>query len=154
MSEFDDSHTSGRGPRLPAAPKLPKKSAKAKEAAAVDTTGRRTWRGYVLWVVIALLGLAAAAEFRAQANYRRTLSTCNAALEKIEGRSPSETKHITFDDLKESLPSNPVYTKEVHSYVPSGVYTWTWQGVRRYKVHLIVNLKDGTVLDVASEPEA
>jgi len=153
MSEFDDSNTSGRSPRLPAAPKLPNKSAKAKEAAAVDKTGRRTWRGYVLWVVIALLGLAAVAEFRAQANYRKTLSTCNTALEKIEGRTPAEIKHVTFDDLKGSLPPNPVFTKEVHSFVPSGVYTWTWQGVRTYKVHLVVNLKDGTVLDVTSEPE-
>jgi hypothetical protein len=105
-----------------------------------------------MWAVIAVLGLAAVAEFRAQAGYRKTLATCNSALERIEGKNPSEIKHITYEDLKGNLPANPVYTKENHSYVPSGVYTWTWQGVRSYKVHLFVNPKDGTVWDVTSEP--
>ncbi len=103
-------------------------------------------------MVIALLGLAAVAEFRAQASYRKTLAICNTALEKIERGTSAESKHVTFDDLKGSLPPDPVYTKEVHSIRRSGVYTWTWQGVRRYKVHLIVSLKDGRVWDVTAEP--
>jgi len=139
-------------PRLPAAPKSRRKAAEKKEVETADTTGRRTWRGYVLWVVMALLGLGAVAEFRAQMAYRKTLSTCQAALDKIEGRNASEVRRINFDQLKESLPSNPVYTNEIHSFTRSGVYTWTWQGLRRYKVHLIVSPQDGTVWDVKSEP--
>jgi hypothetical protein len=94
---------------------------------------------------MALLGVGAAAEFRAQMGYRKTLSTCEAALDK-------EAKRTNFDQLKESLPSNPVYTNEIHSFTRSGVYTWTWQGLRRYKVQLIVSPKDGTLWDVKSEP--
>jgi hypothetical protein len=146
MSHLPDSEPSGRMPRLPAVPKSRRKaSAKKKELEVVDTTGRRTWRGYVLWAVMALLGVAAIAEFRAQMGYRKTLATCEAALDK-------EGKRTNFDQLKESLPSNPVYTNEIHSFTRSGVYTWTWQGLRRYKVHLIVSPKDGTVWDVKSEP--
>ena len=59
---------------------------------------------------------------------------------------------MTFDAVKAASPPGTVYTKELHSYVPSGCYTWSWQGLRSYKVHLFVNLKDGTLWDVTSEP--
>jgi hypothetical protein len=149
MSDVPGLEPSGRLPRLPAAPKVRRKTAKAEETEIADKTGRRTWRGYVLWAVMALLVLAAAAEFRAQTAYRKTLSTCQTA---VEGKNEAEVKQITFDELKGSLPADPVYTKEVHSFVVTGVYTWTWQGLRRYKVHLFVNPKDGKVWDVKTEP--
>lgn len=87
-----------------------------------------------------------------QLGYRKTLATCNTALEKIEGKTPADTKRITFEELKSKLPPDPVHTKEVHSFAQSEVYTWTWQGIRRYKVRLFVNPKDGAVWDVNSEP--
>jgi len=152
MSQLPDSEPAGRMPRLPALPKSKRKATEKKGIETADTTGRRTWRGYVVWGIVALLGVGAAAEFRAQMGYRKALSTCQAALEKIEGKNASEARRINFDELKESLPSNPVYTTEIQSFTRSGVYTWTWQGLRRYKVHLIVSPKDGTVWDVKSEP--
>ncbi len=72
------------------------------------------------------------------------MRVCNAALEG--------ERRVSFDDLKGNLPPNPAYTKEIHSFAESGVYTWSWQGVRRYKVRLFVDPKQGTVWDVASEP--
>jgi hypothetical protein len=150
MSASPGSNPPGGPPRLPAIPKSRRKAEK-KEPEAVDTTGRRTWVGYVLWGVIAVLGLAAATELRAQMGFRKALSTCQSAIEKMAERK-AEGKRVLFDEIKVNLPSNPVYTNEVHSFTPSGVYTWSWQGLRRYKVRLIVSPKDGTIWDVKSEP--
>lgn len=149
MSELQGFESSNAERRLPAAPKLPRKAAKG-EKNPPEVKAGRTWRDYVLWIVIAVLAVGAAAEFRAQASYRKTLAACNGALEGQEGKA--DPKHVTFDQLKEKLPPNPVYTQEVHSFAKAGMYTWTWQGVRRYKVHLFVNPKDGSVWDVTSEP--
>jgi hypothetical protein len=156
MSELPEPRRPSRRPRT--APKLPqrvvkeKNKDKEKQAPEADKAARSPWRRFVLWGVIGVLAVAAVAEFRAQSAYNKTIATCNSALEKIQGKSAADLKKVTFDELKGRLPSNPVYTEESHSFAKSGVYTWTWQGVRRYKVRLFVNLKDGTVWDVASEP--
>jgi hypothetical protein len=152
MGELADSGPTGRKSRLNPAPKLPIRKSKKKEQPADDLPAGNSWRRYVAWALMAVLGLGAVVEFRAQLAYRRTLATCNAALEEIEGKTPAERKHITFDELKSKLPPDPVYTEEVHSFAQSRVYTWTWQGIRRYKVKVFVSPKDGTVWDVASEP--
>jgi len=152
MSKHPDSDSLPPELPLPAAPKLPKKSEKESESSTPEEPGGPSWRRYLVWAVIGLLGVAAVAEFRAQAAYKKTIALCNTAMEKEEGKSPADVKRITYDEVKDRFPPGAVYTKEVHSFVQSGVYTWTWQGVRRYKVHLYVNLKDGTVFDVTSEP--
>ena len=152
MSDLADSKPSGRKSPTSPAPKLPKLKTKKKEVPTQEKTSSIPWKQYVMWAVIAVLALAAVAEFRAQLAYRKTLATCNVILEKIEGKAPVETKRITYDELKSKLPPDPVHTKEVHSFAQSEVYTWTWQGIRRYKVRLFVNPKDGTVWDVNSEP--
>ena len=139
------------GPALPSAPKLPGKPSKKVQATTSDKP-RRKWRDFVLWGVIVILAIGAGLEFRAQMAFRKTLALCNAAMENVEGRTATENKRMTFDAVKSALPPDPVYTKELHSYVPSGCYTWSWQGLRSYKVHLFVNLKDGTLWDVTSEP--
>jgi hypothetical protein len=151
MSQPPASNPPGGMPRLPAIPKSRRKAAQKKEPEPVDKTGIRTWRGYILWGVMAVLGLAVATELRAQMGYRKALATCQSAIEKMAERK-AEGKKVTFDEIKENLPSNPVYTNEVHSFTPSGVYTWSWQGLRRYKVRLIVSPKDGTIWDVNREP--
>jgi hypothetical protein len=152
MSELADSKPSGRKSPTSPAPKLPKLKTKKKEVPAEKKASSSPWKGYVVWAVIALLAVGAVAEFRAQLAYRKTLAVCNTALEKIEVKGPADIKRITYDDLKSKLPPDPVHTKEVHSFAQSEVYTWTWQGIRRYKVRLFVNPKDGTVWDVNSEP--
>jgi hypothetical protein len=152
MSELADSKPSGRKSPMSPAPKLPQLKTKKKEVPAEKTKSGGPWKQYVVWAVIALLALGAVAEFRAQLGYRKTLATCNTALEKVEEKAPADTRRITFDELRFKLPADPVHTKEVHSFAQSEVYTWTWQGIRRYKVRLFVNPKDGTVWDVNSEP--
>ena len=52
------------------------------------------------------------------------------------------------------MPSGPVYTEGRHDFAKAGVYTWTWQGVRRYKVHLFVDLKTQALTGVESEPSS
>jgi hypothetical protein len=148
MSEHPDSE---RLERLPAAPKLPQ-SDKAKPKETTVKKGR-TWRDYVLWAVLAILAVGAVAEFRAQSAYRKTLSVCNDALNRgEEGKNAGKNEHVKFDDLKASLPSDAVHTQTVHSFAKTEVYTWTWQGVRRYAVHLYVDPKNGEIWDVTSEP--
>jgi hypothetical protein len=149
MSELADSKPSGRKSPMSPAPKLPKLKTKKKEVPAEEKTGGSRWKRYVGWGVIALLALGVVAEFRAQLGFRKTLATCNGA---FEGKTLDDTKRITFDELKSKLPPDPVHTKAVHSFAQSEVYTWTWQGIRRYKVQLFVNPKDGAVWDVNSEP--
>ena len=61
---------------------------------------------------------------------------------------------MTFDELKGTLPPDPVYTEGRHSAVKTGIYTWTWQGLRRYKVHVYVDLKTQMIWDVDSEPSS
>jgi hypothetical protein len=152
MSELADSKPSGRKSPMSPAPKLPKLKTKKKEVPAEEKTSRSPWKRYIVWAVMALLVLGVVAEFRAQLGFRKTLATCNGAFENVEGKTPADIKRITFDELKAKLPPDPVHTKEVHSFAQSDVYTWTWQGIRRYKVQLFVNPKDGAVWDVNSEP--
>jgi hypothetical protein len=148
MSVHPDSE---RSEQLPAAPKLPK-SGDAEPKASAAKKGR-TWRDYVLWAVLAILAVGAVAEFRAQSAYRKALATCNDALNRgEEGKTAGKNEHVKFDDLKASLPSDPVHTQTVHSFAKTEVYTWTWQGVRHYAVHLYVDPKNGEIWDVTSEP--
>ena len=142
-------------PELPSASKLRRKKAADTSQDAAKPARRVTVRRVILWGTIAILLVVAAVEYRAQSAYRSTLATCQTAIENIQNNKSNPGaggKKMTFDDLKDSLPPNPVYTKEIHSFTPSGVYTWSWQGVRRYKVRLIVNPADGTIWDLKSEP--
>jgi hypothetical protein len=142
-------------PSLPAAPKLRKRTVKKKVDAKAEKKKTRTWRDVVLWVVLAVLAVGAAAEFRAQLAYNRALAAVTAARERTEeGKGSGKDKHVTFDELKGTLPADPVYTEGRHSAVKTGIYTWTWQGLRRYKVHVYVDLKTQTIWDVDSEPSA
>jgi hypothetical protein len=142
-------------PSLPAAPKLRKRTVKKKVDAKAEKKKTRTWRDVVLWVVLAVLAVGAAAEFRAQLAYNKALATVNAARERTEeGKGSGKDKHVTFDELKGTLPPDPVYTEGRHSAVKTGIYTWTWQGLRRYKVHVYVDLKTKTIWDVDSEPSS
>jgi hypothetical protein len=148
MNVLPESEPPQRHSEPPAAPKLQKRAAKAKKTDDAKTAGRITWGRLIVWGVIALLGLAAVVEFRAQSAYRKALGTCETALERSRG----ESRPITFDELKGNLPPDPVHTQEMRFAAQSDVYTWTWQGVRRYKVHLFVNPKDGAAWNVTSEP--
>jgi|ERR1700722_11283116 hypothetical protein len=142
-------------PSLPAAPKLRKRTVKKKVDAKAEKKKTRTWRDVVLWVVLAVLAVGAAAEFRAQLAYNKALATVNAARERTEeGKGSGKDKHVTFDELKGTLPPDPVYTEGRHSAVKTGIYTWTWQGLRRYKVHVYVDLKTQMIWDVDSEPSS
>jgi hypothetical protein len=158
MSKRPDSEPPSSQPRLPAAPKLPSKPRKAKAPAEVEKKSGRTWRDYILWGVLVLLAVGALAEFRAQVAYRKVLATCNAALDRNEegksdeGRSKNNRNQLAFEELKASLPPDPVHTTGLHSFAQTDIYTWTWQGVRRYKVHLYVDKKNGKAFDVVSEP--
>ena len=152
MSEHPDSK---RSDQLPAAPKLPQSGkAKPKDTKeASENKGRRTWRDYLLWAVLAILAVGAVAEFRAQSAYRKTLAICNEALNRgDEGKNAETSPHVKFDDLKATLPADAVHTQGTHSFAKADIYTWTWQGVRRYAVHLYVDPKNGSVWDVTSEP--
>lgn len=141
--------------QLPAAPKLRKRTVKKKVDPKEEKKKSRTWRDVVLWVVVVVLGLGAAAEFRAQLAYNRALASINAARERTEeGKGPGNDKHVTFEEVKGTLPADPVYTEGRHSAVKTGIYTWTWQGLRRYKVHVYVDLKTGMIWDVDSEPSS
>jgi hypothetical protein len=142
----------GRQRSLPAAPKLRKRSVKKAAESTPEKKKGRTWRDYVLWTVMAGLAVAAGAEFRAQLAYNKALATCTTARDGSEG--PGKDKRVKFDDLKGSLPSNPVHTQGNHSAVKTDIYTWTWQGVRRYSVHVYVDPKTQEVWDVDSEPSS
>jgi peptidoglycan/LPS O-acetylase OafA/YrhL len=113
----------------------------------------RTWKTSATWGIFVVLVFAAAVEFRARSAAAKAFRTCNAALEAIEAKNTSDVGRVRFDDLKGSLPPDPVFKKRMHSFVMSGVYTWTWQGIRRYQIDLYVSPKDGTVWDVTSEPD-
>ena len=140
----------GRQRSLPAAPKLRKRSIKKAAESTTEKKKGRTWRDYVLWTVIAALAVVAGFEFRAQSAYNKTLAMCTAARDRAEGSG--RDKRVKFDDLKGSLPSHPVHTQGNHSAVKTDIYTWTWQGVRRYSVHVYVDPKTQEVWDVDSEP--
>jgi hypothetical protein len=101
------------------------------------------------------LALGAAAEFRAQLAFNKALASVTAVRERTEeGKGSGKDKHVTFDELKGTLPPDPVYTEGRHSAVKTGIYTWTWQGLRRYKVHVYVDLKTHLIWDVDSEPSS
>lgn len=141
-------------PSLPPAPKLQKRSKREGTAEAEQKKKTRSWRDYVLWGVLVVLAVAAAAEFRAQAAYNKALATCNAALDRNDEKGSGSGKHLTFDEFKDNLPPDPVYTEGKHAFAKAGIYTWTWQGVRRYKLHLYVDPKTHVIWDVETEPSS
>jgi hypothetical protein len=142
-------------PSLPAAPKLRKRTVKKKADAQAEKKTKRTWRDVVLWVVLAVLAVGAAAEFRAQLAFNKALAAVTAARERTEeGQGSGKDKHVTFDELKGTLPPNPVRTEGRHSAVKTEIYSWTWQGLRRYKVRVYVDPKTQTIWDVESEPSS
>jgi hypothetical protein len=140
----------GRPSSLPPAPKLRKRTVKKAAESKTEKKKGRTWRDYLVWTLMGIFAVAAAAEFRAQIAYNKTLAICTAARDRAEGSG--KDKRVKFDDVKGSLPADPVFSQGRHSAVTTDIYTWTWQGVRRYKVHVYVDPKTQEIWDVDSEP--
>ncbi len=119
-----------------------------KDSGAGAPEGKRTWRSYVAWAAMIVLIAAAALEIRAQVLYNRNLRICEEAIEKLEGQAPGSAKKLRYEDLQDRFSSQPVYSTGVVSFAKAGIYTWNWQGIRRYTLKLVVDPKDGTVWEV------
>ena len=131
---------------LPAAPQLP--GSKAKAAENQEASAPPVWKKHAFRAVIALLAIAAVFEFWAQSQFRKHLRICQDVLDRNEGK----LERVTYDQLKDQFNSTPSYSEGIHQFAKNGIYSWSWQGIRRYKLPLYVDPASQSILDVESEP--
>jgi len=149
MSQPPHSKSSNAGEAPLSASNLPNK--KKKSSTKKAQTGGLAVGRYLTWIVIVATAGIALAEFRAQYTYHKNLNICQTALEKTEGRTAAEATKITFDEIKESLAPRPEHQAGIiHQFSKCDLYSWSWQGLRRYSLRVFVSPKDGRVLDVDS----
>jgi hypothetical protein len=109
---------------------------------------RPVWYRYLLWVLMVCFAVGAVIELRAQYRYKHNLRVAQEALDRTEGNP----KSVTYDEIKERFWGTPESTTGTSDFVSNVIYTWSWQGLRKYVLRVYVSPKDGQLRKVESEP--
>ena len=128
-------------PPAPGAPRRRKKSLEPKPKPA-----RPIWYRYLLWALMVGFTIAAAVELRAQYYRNHNLRIAHEALERAEGQK------VTYDEIKDRFSGTPQKSTGQNDFVDNVIYTWSWQGLRKYVVRVYVSPTDGRLRAVKSEP--
>ncbi|MGE3315180.1 MAG: hypothetical protein AB7O26_08685 [Planctomycetaceae bacterium] len=100
----------------------------------------------IVWILILGLGGLAAFEYSQRRQYERHLEVLEAALDK------SETEEdVKYADIAKNLTASPTISETNFGGAPYDLYTWRWQGLKEYKIELIVNKSDTKLIAIKSE---
>jgi hypothetical protein len=138
-------------PASPRPSRKPGKSSKSPSAGSEKTQSTPSWRRWVFWAVLIVLIGALGAEFRAQAAFNRQLKICQDAVENSSEKSAHHAAKVLYRDIQPNFATQPDNdSMGVRGFAKCQIYSWRWQGIRAYKLRLIVDEKTGHVMSVES----
>ena len=127
------------------------KSLKSSTAAAANTEPGGSWGRWVFWAVLIGLVGAVGAEFRAQAAFNKQLKICQDAVENSSENAAVHAPKVLYRDIQPNFAAQPDSDSTgIRGFAKCHIYSWRWQGIRTYKLRLIVDEKTGQVSSVES----